>query len=97
MDRDHKTGITDLMAEYYEARDEDFDTKLTEFLTEEPLYTEDLIKGFLESYSFPDQFEWAEKEYYDRLVAYEDNLYDSRRDDDMELTYGEHKEAKENR
>jgi len=65
----------EVIAEGYEdARDEAFNSEIREWCKEKSL-TYDDVKGFLESFTFPDEYEWSEIEYNNKLGTFDDARY----------------------
>ena len=82
--RDYKAGIEKVAAGYQDARDFEFNMQFRDTFYKDDL-TEDDVKGFLESFTFPEEFEWAASEYESQIDAYEDAKHEEARDERMGL------------
>ena len=81
--RQYKADLEELADGYQEARDEAFNNEFVKFFAEliiEGNITEDDIQGFIDSFDFPDEEQWAI------------NKYESRRDSFYDAKYQEYKE-----
>ena len=71
---------------YQLARDEEFNEQFTEFIvgtpTDTPL-TEDDVQGFLDSFEFPDEFEWIADEVESEAGDYADQAYEEYKERDI--------------
>jgi len=80
----------ELIAEGYEdAKSEEFYSSLMLFISktrkETGAVTEDDIQGFIDSFDFPDEFEWCEDELESQRDAFEDAKYEEYKDRKMGL------------
>ena len=90
--RDYKADIEKISEGYQEARDEEFNDQFRDFLCDEEyvmksntIITEDDVQGFLESFTFPEEFEWSASEYESQIDAYEDAKFESFKDERLGL------------
>ena len=86
--RDYKANIEKISERYQEAKDDEFNDQLVEFITGTPTdekLTESDIRGFLESFTFPEEFEWSASEYESQIDAYEDAKFEEARDERLGL------------
>ncbi len=75
---------------YQEARDEEFTHQLQDFLSEEGfvkglIITEDDMQGFIDSFTFPDEFDWLASEYEGEIGECADRMFEEARDKAMGL------------
>ena len=87
--KDYKAELEKISEGYQDARDEEFHKQfIQEFLhsiNTGYVLTEDDIRGFLESFTFPEEFEWAASEYESQIDAYEDAKHEEAKDEKMGL------------
>ena len=86
--RDYKANIEKISERYQEAKDDEFNDQFVEFITGTPTdekLTESDIRGFLESFTFPEEFEWSASEYESQIDAYEDAKFEEARDERLGL------------
>ena len=80
----YKADLDEIAEGYQVARDCKFDAELTAFVKEtietDGVVTEDDIQGFIDSFEFPKEYEWCEKEYAEQIGAFEDEKYKESRD-----------------
>ena len=85
--RQYKADLADIAEGYQTARDNAFDTQLTDFIREtreaEGVVTEDDIQGFLDNFTFEDEYEYCFNVYEEQREAYEDAKYEEYRDKQM--------------
>ena len=80
--RDIQARAEEYEDDYEEARDEEFNDQLRDFLcTEEniidnTILTEDDIRGFLDSFTFPDVSDWCFDRVQSEIDDYEDAKYE---------------------
>ena len=81
--RDYKAALEEIANGYQEARDEEFNQQLIDFLPMDKkiIVTEDDLQGFLDSFTFPDEADWCADEYEEKQGAYADAKYEEMRDD----------------
>lgn len=67
---------------YFEDRDEDFNNEFLDFYAGlgKELITEDLVQGFLDSYSYKTEDEWANDEYESEVSGIEDRQMEEAKD-----------------
>ena len=89
MTRQYKADLEAIAEGYQTARDCEFDTQLTDFIREtretEGVVTEDDIQGFLDNFTFEDEYDWCFNEYEEQRLAFEDAKYEESRDREMGL------------
>jgi hypothetical protein len=87
--KDYKRAIEIIAERYEEARDEAFRETFEDFIQEYIVLdihgkgnsfkiediTKDDIQGFLDSWSFPSEYEWCEDKFNEERGAYEDAKY----------------------
>jgi len=84
--RNYKADIEKISEGYEDAKDKEFNTQFRDFVGDETIFiTEDDIQGFLDSFTFPEEFEWAASEYESQRDAYEDAKFEEMRDERMGL------------
>ena len=87
--RDYKADIEKISEGYQDARDKRFHSEfIQEFLYSIDtgyVLTEDDLRGFLESFTFPEEFEWSASEYESQRDSYEDAKYEEMKDERMGL------------
>ena len=91
--REYKAALDDLEDDYWEARNksfiEEFEDFMSEYVERVPgnfkNITEKDLQGFLDSFTFPEAYEWCAKEFEDRRDAFEDAKMEEARDREMEL------------
>ena len=88
--RKMKDRACELAEGYEEARDEAFNEEFRDFLTEImeiescDIFTEDMIQGFLDSFTFPEEGEWAMDKALNELEDIADQKYEQMRDERYE-------------
>lgn len=83
-----KVRAEELSEGYQEARDDAFNDEFVDFITGTPTdvkLTEDDVQGFLDSFDFEDEDEWAFNEVQSELDDIGDALHEQRRDERMGL------------
>jgi len=89
MTLDYKETLELIGVHYEDARNDEFDAQLMDFIknTRETngVVTEDDLQGFIDSFTFPEEFEWCANEYNKYVGAYEDEKYEEQRDKEMEI------------
>ena len=89
MTRYYKADLEAIAEGYQTARDNEFDTQLMDFIKEtrelEGVVTEDDLQGFLDNFTFEDEYDWCFNEYEEQRLAYEDAKYEEERDRKMGL------------
>jgi hypothetical protein len=73
---------------YQAARDRDFHEAFTDFMQAiepEETITEDLVRGFLESFTFPDKAEWYTSECISHIDDYYEQKYEEQKDERVGL------------
>ena len=87
--RNYRAEIRELSDNYEAARDQacnDEFVKLYETLLQmNRLITADDLQGFLDAFTFPDEFEWCEVEYESRRDDYFDQKHEEAKDARMGL------------
>ena len=85
--RNYKANLDEIAEGYQNARDCEFDTELTTFIRETKeeygVVTEDDVQGFVDSFDFPDEYEWAAAEYESQRDSYYDAKYEEMKDERM--------------
>ena len=83
---DYKAKVEEYAEGYQEARDDAFNDEFVDFITGTPTddkLTEDDIRGFLDSFTFPDEDEWATSEYESARDSFEDAKYQEWKERDI--------------
>jgi len=84
--RQYKADLEELADGYWEARDEEFDQQFRDFLLtikEPENITEDDIQGFIDSFDFPSEDQWAIDEYESRRDSFYDAKYEEYKERDI--------------
>ena len=79
--RDYKAELDEIANGYQEARDEEFNAQFRDmFFMATDILTEDDIQGFLDSFTFPDEEDWAADEFESRRDSYYDAKMEEEKD-----------------
>ena len=84
--RQYKADFEEIADGYQEASDEAFNNEFVKFFAEliiEGNITEDDIQGFIDSFDFPNEEQWAIDEYQSRLESFEDQKYQEYKERDI--------------
>jgi len=84
--RQYKADLEELADGYQDAKDYEFNQQFVKFFAEliiEGNITEDDIQGFIDSFDFPSEDEWVVDEYQSRLDDFNDQKYQSFKDDQI--------------
>ena len=91
--RQYKANLEELADGYQEARDEAFNDEFYDEFTDAGMLTtsltEDDVQGFLDSFDFPDEDDWAMASAESEYEGYMDSKYEEMRDERLE--YEQHK------
>ena len=83
-----KARAEELAEGYQDARDEAFNDEFYDEFTDTGMLTtsltEDDVQGFMDSFDFPDEDQWAIDEYESRQDSFYDAKYESFKDERME-------------
>jgi len=93
--KNYKAELEKLSDDYQDARDFEFTEQLTQFLSEYIYFpttnvvelkeiTEDDLTGFIDSFDFPEEWDWCMSEYESRLDTFQDAKYEEMKDERME-------------
>ena len=81
----YKANLERIAEGYQEARDCEFDTQLIDFILdtreEYGVITEDDIQGFIDSFDFPEEFEYCAMEFESELDTMADMKYEQMKDE----------------
>ena len=83
--RQYKADLEELADSYQQARDDEFNQQLIDFLPmdKNTVVSEDDITGFIDSFTFDSEEEWCINEYESRRDSYHDQKYQEFKDRDM--------------
>ena len=84
--KNYKAKIEEYIDKYQEARDDAFNDEFVDFITGTPTddkLTEDDIQGFLDSFTFPEEYDWATSEYESDRDTYADARYQEWKERDI--------------
>ena len=78
--RQYKADLEELADGYQEARDYEFNQQFKDTFFKDDL-TEEGVQGFLDSFDFPSESDWAVDEYESRRDSFYDAKYEEMRDE----------------
>ena len=85
--RNYKADLEELADGYQEARDEEFMNQWNDFLSDrgypENSISMDDMQGFIDSFDFPDEYQWCADEYESRRDSFEDAKYQEWKERDI--------------
>ena len=86
--RDMKARAEESLEEYDQARTEEFNNQFVNFLKScnfpQEQVDEDDIQGFMDSFQFPDEYEWAYDQAYSEYEDAQDAKYQQMKDERYE-------------